>query len=63
MTKTQNAFEAFGNVTPCLFVPPDGTAPLLYFGAAANPTWDHNTIAARRLSTIELSSLGFSSPN
>ena len=43
-------FDAFGQVTPCLLARPESQDVLLYFGAAAASTWDHNTIAVHKLS-------------
>ena len=40
--------EAFGHVTPFLWVP-DGGDATLYFGAAGSPSWDANAIAKRVL--------------
>jgi hypothetical protein len=55
--KSENWFEAHGNVTPCLLVRPDRHEVTLYFGAAASIAWDHNSIAVHKLTGEELAAL------
>lgn len=42
--RSETKLDAFGHVTPCLLVDPDGHIRRLYVGAAAAATWDHNCI-------------------
>ena len=38
--------DAFGHVTPFLWLPPSGQEPRLFFGAAAAGSWDRNQLAS-----------------
>jgi hypothetical protein len=49
--------ERHGNITPFLVPDPDRAGATLYYGAAAAPTWDVNTIWARRLTPEQWSKL------
>ena len=45
--------ERHGHVTPFLLPDLDGAGATLFYGAAAEPTWDANTICTRRLSDVQ----------
>ncbi len=47
------ATERYGHVTPFLLPDRDGAGATLFYGAAAEPSWDANTICARRLSDAQ----------
>jgi hypothetical protein len=59
--KSEQAFEAYGNVTPFLLVRPDRHEVTLFFGAAASLAWDQNSIAVHKLTGEELDALSGSS--
>lgn len=45
--------ESHGHVTPFLLPDRDGTGATLFYGAAAEPAWDANTLCTRRLSDAQ----------
>ncbi|MEO8351145.1 MAG: exo-alpha-sialidase [Chthoniobacteraceae bacterium] len=45
--------ERHGHVTPFLLADPDGAGARLFYGAAAEPSWDANTIFVQRLSDAQ----------
>ncbi|MFO1020710.1 MAG: hypothetical protein U0903_08445 [Planctomycetales bacterium] len=54
LPKSSQPTEAFGHVTPFLWISPDQTQALLFYGASSAESWDHNRIAMFPLTRQEL---------
>ncbi len=51
--RTANPTERHGHVTPFLLPDADGSGAALFYGAAAEPSWDVNAICMRRLTDAQ----------